>query len=77
VNGENKSPERATQLSASPFQGLILISPKPRAYALGFAASRFQRSGWLCFLFPLRGLKNYAVFSGTPALPGTTSNSVL
>jgi hypothetical protein len=69
-NGEKKSPERATQLSASPFQGLILIPPNPRAYALGFAASRFQRSGRLSFLFPLRGLKNYAALGERPALPG-------
>jgi hypothetical protein len=30
------------------------------AFALGFAASRLQRSGWLSFHFLLRGLKNYA-----------------
>jgi hypothetical protein len=67
-NGENKGPERVKQLSALPFQGLISFPPNPRAYALGFAASRFQRSGWLGFLFPLRGLKNYAASGGTPAL---------
>jgi len=46
-NGENKSPERATQRSASPFQGSIPVPSYPRACALGFAVSRFRRSEWI------------------------------